>query len=193
MDKKETRDFYIKIRKNISSKEKNEFDRLIFTQFINSSLFNEFDTFLIYVSVNNEVATTDIINYLLYNNKKVAVPYCIGKEMNFYYINSLAELINGKFDIPSVDINKSQKCNFYSDALCIVPGVSFDNYGNRLGYGGGYYDRFLSENKNCTLGLCYERCLSDLLPTDIYDIKMDFILTEKCIRNHKDKEVSTYG
>ena len=88
-NKKDTRDFYIKIRNNISNSEKNEFDRIIFTRFVNSSYFYIFDTFLIYISVKNEVGTIDIINFLLSNNKKVAVPYCSGKKMTFYYLQSL--------------------------------------------------------------------------------------------------------
>ena len=184
-NKKDTRDFYIKIRNNISNSEKNEFDRIIFTKFVNSSFFYNFDTFLIYISVKNEVETINIIKYLLSNNKKVAVPYCSGEKMSFYYIKSVDDLIEGKFSIPTVDISNSEKvCNFLK-TLCIVPGVSFDNNGNRLGYGGGYYDRFLSENNIPSLGLTYERCISSDIPREDFDVKIDSTLTEYCLRNHK--------
>ena len=184
-DKKETRDLYLKIRNTISEKEKIEFDEIIFTKFINSSFFYSFDTFLIYISVNNEVETSRIIRYLFENNKKVAVPHCIGKEMFFCYINSTDDLIEGKFGIPSVDIRNSKKVSDFNRTLCIVPGISFDNKGNRLGYGGGYYDRFLSANKLPTLGLCYERCISSNIPSNNYDVKIDSVLTEIRLRNHK--------
>ncbi len=193
MNKIETRDFYLKIRKNLTLYEKRKYDEMIFIRFINSSFYFNFEVFLIYVSVNNEVETAEIIRYLLKNNKKVAVPYCSDSNMEFYYINSPEDLVKSRFGIPSVDIVKSEKFKNFDKALCIVPTVSFDNNGNRIGYGGGYYDRFLAENKLTTLGLCYERCMSENIPSESFDIKMDYVLTEKCLRNHRIKEVSTYG
>ncbi len=191
--KKDIRDFYIKIRSGISPSEKDEFDKTIFTKFVNSSFFYNYDTFLIYISVKNEVGTVDIMNYLFAKNKKVAVPYCNSSEMIFYYINSVDELKEGKFGIPSVDVLNSKKVTDFFKTLCIVPGVSFDNKGNRLGYGGGYYDRFLSKHNLPSLGLTYERCISSNIPCEDFDVKIDTILTEYCLRNHKKEEVSTYG
>lgn len=192
-DKKESRDFYLKIRKCITEREKEKFDRIIFTSFINSRFFKNSDTFLVYISVNNEVGTSDLILYLLENDKKVAVPFCKDKIMEFYYINSPDDLITGRFGIPSVDTDKAEKAENFDNALCIVPAVSFDNNGNRLGYGGGYYDRFLSENDIPTVGLCYQRCVSEALPTEETDIKIDYVLTDSHLWNHKNKEVSAYG
>ena len=185
MTKKDKRNFYLKIRESISDREKSEFNKIIFTKFINSTLFNSFDIFLVYISVNDEVSTVEIIRYLLEHNKKVAVPYCSGNKMTFYFIGSLDDLIDGKFGIPSVDLSKSVKVENFCHTLCIVPGVSFDNNGNRLGYGGGYYDRFLSENKLTTLGLCYERCICENIPSESFDIKIDYVLSETYLRNHK--------
>lgn len=192
-DKKEARKYYITIRKSISDSDKSVSDKKIFTYFINSSFINEYDTFLIYISVNNEVDTMNIIRFLSDNNKKIAIPYCSGKEMEFYYIKSLDDLIEGKFGIPSVNINISEKATDFSNALCVVPAVAYDVSGHRLGYGGGYYDRFLSVNKISTLGLAYEKCIAENLPHESYDIKIDYVLTDSCLRNHKSKEVSTYG
>lgn len=185
MNKNDMRDFYLKIRKTITGNEKNEFDNIIFTQFINSFFYHNFDRFLIYISVNHEVETSEIIQFLIDNNKKVAVPYCSGRNMDFYYIKSFNELIEGKFGIPSVDITAAKKAENFNETLCIVPAVSFDNNGNRIGYGGGYYDRFLNKNQLTTLGLCYERCISENIPNENFDIKTDYVLTEKCLRNHK--------
>lgn len=177
-NKKEFRDFYFKIRKTISSDEKTEFDKRIFSQFINSYFFKNSDIFLVYISVNNEVGTHDLIDYLIENQKKVAVPYCHENIMDFYCINSTDELVCGKFGIPTVDISKSVKMEDFNNAVCIVPAVSFDNNGNRLGYGGGYYDRFLAKNNVVTIGFCYERCLSDNIPVEETDIRINYILTE---------------
>ncbi len=185
INKKEIRDFYIKIRKSINQTEKIYFDKSIFTQFINSYFFKNFDIFLVYISINNEVGTFDIIQYLLNNGKKVAVPFCHDKIMDFYFVNSIDDLVDGKFGIPTADVNKSLKVESFESVLCIVPAVSFDNKGNRLGYGGGYYDRFLEQNHVTTIGLCYERCMSYNLPTEKTDKKIDYVLTEKHLRNHK--------
>lgn len=193
MNKKELRDFYLKIRKSITDKEKEESDRHIYTSFINSHFFKDSDTFLVYISVNKEVGTVDLIRFMLDNNKKVSVPYCHDNIMEFYNINSLDELVDGEFGIPSVDVSKAVRQEKFDNALCIVPAVSFDNNGNRLGYGGGYYDRFLSENKVATIGFCYQRCISEKIPTEDTDVKIDYVLTETKLWNHKNKEVSAYG
>ncbi len=192
-DKKQLRRIFSDIRKSFSEEEKYNSDNKIFTKFVNSSFFNNFNKYLIYISVNNEVDTMNIIRYLLDNNKKIAVPYCCGKEMDFYYINSTDDLIEGRFGIPSVDINISEKVTEFNETLCIVPALAYDVSGYRLGYGGGYYDRFLSENNIDTLGLCFEKCITDNLPHEYFDIKIDCVLTDSCLRNHKTKEVSTYG
>ncbi len=184
-NKKELRDFYLGIRNCISDSEKIRFDRMIFTSFINSHFFNNYDTFLVYISFNSEVGTSALIQYLLEHKKKVAVPFCCGKIMDFYFINSADELVEGKFGIPSVDINKAEKAESFDNTLCIVPAVSFDNNGNRLGYGGGYYDRFLSKNNIPTVGLCYQRCISNIIPAEDNDIAIDYILTEAQLWNHK--------
>lgn len=185
INKNEIRDLYLKIRNSISDNEKMRFNKEILIFFVNSFFYKNFETFLVYISIDSEVGTTDIIRYLLNNNKKVAVPFCSGKNMSFYYIESLEDLIEGKFGIPSVDISVSKKVENFDNALCIVPAVSFDNNGNRLGYGGGYYDRFLSENKLTTLGLCFDRCISEHIPTEKFDIKIDYVLSETHLRNHK--------
>ncbi len=176
--KKENRKHYKIIRKSITKEEKRCFDRRIFTFFINSVLYKKADKLLIYVSVNGEVDTLDIISRALSDGKKVAVPYCSGKEMKFLVINSPDDLSEGEFGIPTAD---PERCEFVSDfnnTLCIVPGLSFDVKGNRLGYGGGFYDRFLCAHPVDTVGLCYERCLSESVPTEKFDIKINYVLTE---------------
>lgn len=193
MNKKEIRKSFIYIRNSITEEERKVFNKNIFSNFINSTFIRNYDVFLIYVSVKSEVDTLDIIDCLLKTDKKVAVPHCDGKNMFFYFIESVNDLVNGAFGILSVDISKSKRVENFDKTLCVVPGVSFDNNFNRLGYGGGYYDRFLSDNNITALGLCYERCISDILPAEDHDIKMDFVLTESCLRINKNKEGSKYG
>lgn len=191
-DKDKTRQLYKFVRNSIPYFEKHKFDMCIFTQFINSDFFNKYDLFLIYVSVGSEVDTMNIIEYLLNNNKRVAVPVCSPKNLVFYNINSLDELCEGKFGIPAANESKAAKAIFSDNTLCLVPGICFDFYGYRIGYGGGFYDRFLSEYTVDTLGLCYERCICNRIPCENTDKSVDYILTDRCIRSSKHKEVSTY-
>lgn len=184
-DKKFYRNLYSEIRNNISDEDKMLINECIFHKLIESDFYRNYSSFLIYVSFRNEIETHRIIQFLLDNGKKVAVPYCSENNMDFYYINSTDELSGGKFGIPSVDIPSAVKVENFDDTLCIVPGLSFDNNGNRLGYGGGFYDRFLSDNSIPTLGLCYEKCICNKLPAEEFDVPADCVLTEKCFRNYK--------
>ncbi len=182
IDKKELRKLYKAIRNRISPNEKCCFDSRIFTFLINSDLYKNAENLLIYVSVNDEVDTLDIISYALSDGKKVAVPYCCDKKMKFLVIESFDDLCDGEFGIPTADPEKCELIGSVSNTLCVVPGLSFDIYGNRLGYGGGFYDRFLAENPVDTVGLCYERCLSRSIPSDKYDIAIKYILTENGLK-----------
>ena len=182
MNKKDLRNFYRSVRKTISQNERINFNKKILTFLINSDLYLKSNLLLIYVSVNNEADTLDIISRALNDGKKVGIPYCIGKEMTFLLVDSLDELSEGEFGIPTVNPKKSKEVSALNNAVCIVPGLSFDNHGNRLGYGGGFYDRYLNKNKIETVGLCYGRCLSDKLPSDEHDIPVNYILTEYGIR-----------
>ena len=185
IEKKELRKLYKSTRESVSENEKNLFDSKIFTFLINSELFKKAEILLIYVSVCNEIDTYSIINFALSEGKKVAVPYCVGNMMNFLVIDSLNDLVDGKFGIPTADPEKCLSVENFGNALCIVPALSFDNYGNRLGYGGGFYDRFLCINQVKTVGLCYERCISNKLPIKKNDIAVDYIINENGLKAAK--------
>lgn len=190
--KQRQRGFYKDVRRCITHTEKSEWDKRIFFRLINSNIFKDFDLFLIYVSVFGEPDTYNIIDFALKNGKRIAVPYCKGQTMDFYEIHSLDDLEVGAFGIPTVDASSAQKFSDFNNSICIVPALAFDIYGNRLGYGGGFYDRFLSKNEIQTLGLCYERCISAGISAENYDVKINSVLTENGFRNSKNKEVSTY-
>lgn len=191
-EKKKLRKLYSSVRNGLSDSERYDFNSRIFAKLINSCEYINASKILIYVSVGSEVNTREIIDYSLEIGKTVAVPLCVEKRMDFCVIDSSSELISGVFGIPT--IKEENKCilNDFENALCIVPALSFDVFGNRLGYGGGYYDRFLSDKNIYSIGMCFERCMSNVLPFEEYDIKIDCILTENSLRNSK-KEVSTYG
>ena len=101
--------------------------------------------------------------------------------MDFYIINSFADFVGTQFGIPTINPNISEKVIDFTDTICIVPALSFDKFGNRIGYGGGYYDKFLTDNNVNAVGICRDKQLSDTLPAEEYDIKIKTIVTENKI------------
>ena len=177
--KKSLRADILKKRNSASKEQKNVKDSLIYNFLINSYFFNSCNTALLYYSVNDEVDTLRIIEYCLSINKKIALPVCKRDGLlDFYFIESLTDLTEGKFKIPAPDISFCKPVTDYSDSVCIVPALCFDKTGSRLGYGGGYYDRFLKSHNVFSIGLCYDSFLYDTIPSENHDIKVDSIVTE---------------
>lgn len=174
MDKKILREKYLKIRRNITHEDKQKYDNQIFEKVINFPEYKECKLILTYVSLSDEVDTIKLIEYSLKNGKQVAVPKCENDLINFYYINSLKELKKGYFNLLE-PVNNNIVIDF-ENSICIVPGVCFDKKRNRVGYGKGYYDRFLENYNRLKIGLTYKECLCDKIDTDKYDIKMDKII-----------------
>ncbi len=181
-DKKELRRLYRSIRNSVSSDEKQKLDKRIFSVFLNSDFIERHDVFLVYLSVKDEVDTYSLIEHLFDCGKTVAIPFCEGKTMRFCKINSLDETSEGAFGIPTAINPVFLHTDEIKESLCVVPALSIDRKGNRLGYGGGFYDRFLSENDVVTVALCYERCLCENIPADLFDIPIKYVLTEKNLK-----------
>ena len=161
-------------RKNILNKEFKE--KIITTKILKDKKVINTKNILIYVSMKEEVSTKILIEELLKLKKNIFVPKVIGKEIKFYKIESLMELKISNLGIlePVGEIQyKGSK-----DAVCIVPGLLFDKFNNRLGYGGGYYDKFLSENEVYKIGICFKEFLIDKINVDKHDIKMNKVITE---------------
>ncbi len=128
-----------------------------------------------YLSCNQEVRTEAILKRALAEGKQVAVPKICGREMRFITITDLNAVKIGKYDIPE-PISDAPVANDPT-ALVIVPGLAFDREGNRLGYGGGYYDRFLSaEPEHPTVGLCYDFQLVDAIRAQAHDVPVQLVL-----------------
>lgn len=165
-------------RNNIIDKDNK--DLSICNNFLNSMLYKNANQILCYASLNNEILTDIIIERALEDNKKIALPLCedLDGNMSFYYIKSLSDIKAGAFGIREPDSSKCFKVNNFDDAICVVPALSFDDKGYRLGYGKGYYDRFLEKIALISVGLCYNDFLSSKLPVDKYDRKVNYIFTE---------------
>lgn len=173
MKKEFLRKKYKEKRDNIKNKVTK--DNLIYQKVINNKDILSSKTLLIYISINSEVDTIKIINYFL-NTKNIAVPKIIDNNMYFCYITNLNDLTPGKYNIPE-PTNENIVTDF-DNAICIVPGICYDKKNYRVGYGKGYYDKFLSKNKIKTIGLCYKECMIEKNDNDKYDYKIDEVITD---------------
>lgn len=139
---------------------------------------------LVYVSTSIEVDTHRIIRRALEDGKRVAVPRCIPdtREMEFYYIDSLEELKPGSFGVYEPDPCPEKLVTDLSHGLCIIPAFCYDYVGYRLGYGKGYYDRFLPRFGGSLIGICYSACVRRHLPHGRFDRPAELLVTENYIR-----------
>lgn len=126
-----------------------------------------------YASTEIEVDTRKLIGYCLERKIPVALPVSGDEELTFYYINSAEELTRGRFNIDEPPRNKNAVPD--KDALCVVPALCADGEGNRLGYGRGYYDRFLREFPGKSVIICYSE-FKMTVPTEPHDIKANFTI-----------------
>lgn len=165
-------------RYHMDPNEKNMADYSIFTKLLNSYLYKKADSIFIYVSVKDEVDTLEIIKKSLELGKKIYVPYISNREnfeMRPVRIYDIDNLELGEFNIPT-----SYSMEFEDNPdISIIPGLGFDKDKNRLGYGGGYYDKFLNKSNTISIGIFQSAYKVDQLPTDEYDHKLDYIITEK--------------
>lgn len=139
---------------------------------------------MIYMSFGSEVGTDEIYKRLVYDNKRIVIPRCgEGCRMDGYYISSPDQLERGSYGIsePSAELIRTGGISIAERQnidLIVVPGLGFDNDGYRIGYGKGYYDRYLSGFVGQTVGLCYMECLLSRVIHDEYDKKIETVLTD---------------
>lgn len=167
-------------QKRARTENKSEKDRLICTGFLNSRLYKNAEEILCYFSTGSEIDTMQIINAVFKDGKRLYLPKCtdLNGNMDFYLVKSLDTLITGSYGITEPDPSLSSRAVCFHNAVCIVPALSFDRFGFRLGYGKGYYDRFLEKFTNISVGLCYNELMSDKLPAESYDQPVDYIFTQ---------------
>ncbi len=179
-------------RRSLDSEYKNILDNKIANRLFNTWQYRESEIILCYVSTEIEVNTETVITRALADGKKVAVPRCVENTrfMEFYFIKSFDDLESGFMGVLEPIPEKCEKMTDFTSGLCIVPGLMFDMFGYRLGYGKGYYDRFLLNFCGETLGICYNACVKEQLPHGKYDKRIDKIITQsKMINANKFKEV----
>ncbi len=179
MDKKDLRKTLKEKRKSILKEKKVIYDKEISQKIIRSKYFEEAQQVLVFSSSDDEFDTRYIIEGCHIENKRVFYPVCIDNNgiMKFFKADSDDDLQIGMYGIfepkPYCEEYKPEK-----NDIVIVPCLSVDENGYRIGYGKGYYDRFLKDFNGVSICPCYEELLTDTLPTDEYDIKVNIIVTQ---------------
>lgn len=158
----------------------------IFQKVLKTPEYEEADNILLYADCRNEVRTRELFEDAVRRRKKVYFPKADGltNRMDFYQVTAIGQLVQGYKGIwePRELPASRYRLNRKEDTLIIVPGIAFDISGYRLGYGKGFYDRFLAERRQIsTMALAYACQLVDELPHDAHDIRMDKLVTEEII------------
>ncbi len=176
MEKAELRKELKKLLKAVPEAKKREWDGLLLERVLSLPQVERAAWVYGYMALPWEAGTRELLLALLGKGKRVALPRVLGEEMSFFEIRSLSDLSEGAYHI----LEPAMKCPPVSctDALLLVPGMAFTPKGDRLGKGGGYYDKFLTkEPGHMTVALAYEFQMLDCLPAEIYDKTVDMVVT----------------
>ena len=186
-DKKKQRTEYLKARDMLSLEYRESASESIFAKVKDIKAFKEAKVLLIYCNYKSEVITENAIcEYLSNGEKAIYLPKVSGEDMHFYKIDSLSQISEGYRGIREPYENDyifDENINS-EDAVLIIPGAAFDKKGNRIGYGKGFYDRFLKKYpKICKIGIAFgvQMC-KNMISSDYFDEGMDYVVTEnECI------------
>ena len=189
-EKKQLRTLLRKQRREIPEDLRKQLDEGIFRNVTASEDFRKADTLLLYVSCKGEADTMRILSEAMRLQKKIAVPKCLENgAMQFFLIQSMEDLAPGAYGI--LEPTGTQMPQITADTVCFVPGVAFTKNGERLGQGGGYYDRFLEQHPTLrTVGICYSSMLLDTIPAEGHDKCVDAVITEETIYSYPEREES---
>lgn len=191
--KKQLRTQFLKAREQLTVREVSEKSAEIAKRLFSLPELLTAETVFLYASYRNEVRTDEVLETLLKQGRQVALPVVLGDRMEFYRLRSLTELSAGYRGIREPGPREELRCVPQRGDVMLLPGTAFDLTGGRLGYGGGYYDRYLERcagEKLCLIGIAYEIQLSgEPLPSETTDRSVRYLVTEQRIadtRNGKE-------
>ena len=175
MDKKELRAMIRAQKRAMTEQEIESKSQRLTELFLATDAYRQAKTIYGYLPYNQEVRTEALLEQALRDGKRVAVPKCYGDEMRFIYLDDLSKVEKGYCGIPEpVD---DEPVGDDPTALVLMPGLAFDKEGHRIGYGGGFYDKFLmQEPEHPTLALCYDFQMLPELHTEEFDIPVDRVI-----------------
>ena len=175
MDKKQLRREIREQKRAMTEAEIQEKSCRLGELFANSQLYRSAKTIYGYLPYNQEVRTVPMLEKAIADGKKVAVPKVYGDELKFIYLDDLSAVEKGYAGIPEPVADGPVADD--ETALVLMPGLAFDRDGHRIGYGGGFYDKFLAQEPNHpTLALCYDFQMLPKLQTEEFDIPVDQVL-----------------
>ena len=175
MNKQELRKAIRQRKRAMTPEEIESRSQALCRKFLESEDYRRAETIYGYLPYNQEVRTVPILEKALADGKRVAVPKVYGDEMKFIYLDNLTQVEAGYAGIPEPVADGPVAED--ETALVLMPGLAFDPQGHRIGYGGGFYDKFLSREPNHpTLALCYDFQMLPHLDTEEHDIPVDTVL-----------------
>ena len=175
MDKKELRRAIRERKRTMTEEEILLRSQRLGALFVKTEAYRDAKTVYGYLPYNQEVRTVPILQQALNDGKRVAVPKIYGDTMRFLYLTDLSQVEKNAMGIPEPIADEPVAED--ETALVLMPGVAFTKSGDRMGYGGGFYDRFLSAEPNHpTIALCYDFQIVESLPTEEFDIPVDLVL-----------------
>lgn len=175
MNKKELRAWIREKKRNMTPQQIESASRRLGQLLVETDLYQKADTIYGYLPYNQEVRTVPMLERAMADGKRVAVPKVYGEEMKFIYLTDLNQVEKGYAGIP--EPVKDEPVAEDKTALVLMPGLAFDPQGHRIGYGGGFYDRFLAkEPDHPTVALCYEFQMLEKLETEEFDVPVDQVL-----------------
>ena len=141
--------------------------------------FSNAETVLLYFPVKNEISPLPIFELALHNGKSIAFPVCNKKDntLTFRKVTSLCEPEDTDFGLYEPKFG-CEEIRPDARTLCVVPALAFSRDGHRLGYGGGYYDRFLKDFQGVSVGFAYSELLLPDIPNNSHDVPVNMIITE---------------
>lgn len=180
--KNDERKKFLTLRREFSARDdRDELDFAICKAIIESASFRYSDILLTYYPVGFEIDVGEVIREAYRRGKKVAFPKCNAPgQMTFYFCESENELVPGFKGIPEPSEDNRPYAG-EPNALCLVPGLVFDRHGFRIGYGGGYYDRFLSGFSGSGMGVIYRDFLVNSVYKSRFDRSVDALVCEEGI------------
>ena len=175
MDKKELRAMIRAQKRAMTEQEIESKSQRLTELFLATDAYRQAKTIYGYLPYNQEVRTEALLEQALRDGKRVAVPKCYGDEMRFIYLDDLSKVEKGYCGIPEPVADEPVGDD--PTALVLMPGLAFDEEGHRIGYGGGFYDKFLmQEPEHPTLALCYDFQMLPELHTEEFDIPVDRVI-----------------
>ncbi len=169
--------------KEITAADKVNLDQQILDRLYTYKPYTNAETIGLTVAMKGEINTKEIIERAWSEGKRVAVPKCNPKtkQMTFYYLTEWDQLEIVYFGLEEPRPEKTEMCPPDEIELLLVPGLIFDRNGFRIGFGGGYYDRYLKDYSNSTVSLAYQFQVVENVPTETFDLPVEAIITDEQI------------